>query len=114
MTRVLTSGLAGVVDRGPRRNLRTSSLAPRIGSSGAATKCPGITRIPGVCGGDPCIERTRIPVWVLFRMHQLGVTDSALLEDYPGLTMQDIQNAWNYVATHQTEIDRMVRENENW
>jgi hypothetical protein len=26
---------------------------------------PGIERIPGVQGGDPCIVRTRIPVWVL-------------------------------------------------
>jgi hypothetical protein len=26
---------------------------------------PGIDSTPGVCGGDPCIVRTRIPVWVL-------------------------------------------------
>ena len=26
---------------------------------------PGIESRPGVCGGDPCIVRTRIPVWVL-------------------------------------------------
>ncbi|MGE0823138.1 MAG: DUF433 domain-containing protein [Candidatus Binatia bacterium] len=25
---------------------------------------PGIESTPGVCGGDPCIVRTRIPVWV--------------------------------------------------
>jgi len=26
---------------------------------------PGVESIPGVCGGEPCIVRTRIPVWVL-------------------------------------------------
>ena len=26
---------------------------------------PGIESIPGVCGGEPCIVRTRVPVWVL-------------------------------------------------
>ena len=25
----------------------------------------GIESNPGVCGGEPCIVRTRIPVWVL-------------------------------------------------
>jgi len=25
----------------------------------------GITKTPGVCGGDACVEGTRIPVWVL-------------------------------------------------
>ena len=26
---------------------------------------PGVESMPGVQGGDPCIVRTRIPVWVL-------------------------------------------------
>ncbi|MGQ9628291.1 MAG: DUF433 domain-containing protein [Anaerolineae bacterium] len=26
---------------------------------------PGIESNPDVCGGEPCIVRTRIPVWVL-------------------------------------------------
>src|ERR1039457_293447 len=26
---------------------------------------PGIDSTPGVCGGEPCIVRTRIPVWAL-------------------------------------------------
>ena len=29
---------------------------------------PGIEATPGVCGGEPCIVRTRIPVWVLEQM----------------------------------------------
>ena len=26
---------------------------------------PGIESRPGVCGGEPCVVRTRIPVWLL-------------------------------------------------
>ena len=33
---------------------------------------PGIESVPGVCGGDPCIVRTRIPVWVLEQYRRLG------------------------------------------
>ena len=33
---------------------------------------PGIESTPGVCGGEPCIVRTRIPVWVLVQAKRLG------------------------------------------
>ena len=31
---------------------------------------PGVESTPGVCGGEPCIVRTRIPVWVLEQMRR--------------------------------------------
>jgi len=40
---------------------------------------PGIDSIPGVCGGAPCIVRTRIPVWVLVQAKQLGTSEANLL-----------------------------------
>jgi hypothetical protein len=33
---------------------------------------PGIESTPGVAGGEPCIVRTRIPVWVLVQACKLG------------------------------------------
>jgi hypothetical protein len=33
---------------------------------------PGIDSHPAVCGGDPCIARTRIPVWVLEQARRQG------------------------------------------
>ena len=39
----------------------------------------GIECTPGVCGGAPCVVRTRIPVWVLVRARQLGVSDEEIL-----------------------------------
>ena len=42
-------------------------------------KLRGIERTPGVCGGDACLLRTRIPVWVLVRARLLGSSESELL-----------------------------------
>ena len=73
---------------------------------------PGIESMPGVCGGEPCIVRTRIPVWVLERARQLGTSEAELLQAYPTLRAQDIVNAWAYVAAHRPEIEQQIRDNE--
>lgn len=73
---------------------------------------PGIERTRGVCGGDACLLRTRIPVWVLVRARQLGSSESELLNAYPSLCAEDLGNAWVYYEAHGEEIDRLVEENE--
>ena len=73
---------------------------------------PGIESIPGVCGGEPCVVRTRIPVWVLEPARSLGTGEAELLRCYPTLRAADLGNAWAYVLTHKEEIDRQIRENE--
>lgn len=40
---------------------------------------PGIESNPGVCGGVPCIVRTRIPVWVLEQARRLGASEADLI-----------------------------------
>lgn len=72
----------------------------------------GIDRNPGVCGGEPCITRTRIPVWLLEQMRRLGIRESDILRSYPALRAVDLVNAWAYVAFHEAEIDQQIRENE--
>ena len=72
----------------------------------------GIERTPGVCGGDACVVYTRIPIWVLVRAHQLGVSDDEILADYPALNHHDIDNAWAYYKLHQAEIERQIASNE--
>jgi uncharacterized protein (DUF433 family) len=74
---------------------------------------PGIESIPGVQGGDPCIVRTRIPVWVLEQARRLGVTEAELLLDYPSLRAEDLVNAWAYVRAHGSDIDRQIEEQES-
>lgn len=71
---------------------------------------PGITSNPGVCGGDPCILRTRIPVWLLESLRRQGASDADLLQAYPHLHAQDLVNAWAYVNVHREEIDRQIAE----
>ena len=72
----------------------------------------GIESIPGVQGGDPCIVRTRIPVWVLEQARRLGVTEAQLLLDYPSLRAEDLVNAWAYVRAYRDEIDRQIEDQE--
>ena len=40
---------------------------------------PGIESTPGVCGGEPCIVRTRIPVWLLEQARRLGTSEAEIL-----------------------------------
>ncbi len=72
---------------------------------------PGIDSRPDVCGGEPCIVRTRIPVWVLAQARRDGIADDALLRAYPSLRAEDLANAWAYARSHADEIERQIREN---
>ena len=73
---------------------------------------PGIESTPGVCGGEPCIVRTRIPVWVLVQARRLGTSEADLLRSYPTLRAEDLANAWAYTRAHQEEIEQQILANE--
>ncbi len=72
----------------------------------------GIESSPLVCGGEPCIVRTRIPVWLLEQARRLGTSEAELLRSYPTLGAADLANAWAYVRSHREEIERQILENE--
>jgi len=73
---------------------------------------PGIESNPQVCGGEPCIVRTRIPVWLLAQARRLGTSESDLLRSYPTLRAEDLTNAWAYERGHRKEIDAQIKANE--
>jgi uncharacterized protein (DUF433 family) len=73
---------------------------------------PGIDLTDDVSGGDPCIARTRIPVWTLEQARRLGASEAELLRSYLGLRAEDLANAWAYVRSHRDEIDAQIRDNE--
>ena len=75
-------------------------------------RTPSIVATPGVCGGVPRIIRTRIPVWTLERMRQLGVSEADILRSYPALSAVDLVQAWAYVDAHRDDIERQIREDE--
>jgi uncharacterized protein (DUF433 family) len=74
---------------------------------------PGIESRPGVCGGEPCVVRTRIPVWLLEQARRLGTTDAELLQAYPTLREEDLSQAWAYVRVHRDAIEQQIRDNED-
>lgn len=73
---------------------------------------PGIESTPGLCGGAPCIVRTRIPVWILEQYRRQGASEADLLRSYPTLRAEDLVNAWAYVRSHRDEIEQQIDENE--
>jgi uncharacterized protein (DUF433 family) len=73
---------------------------------------PGVESTPGVCGGEPCIVRTRIPVWMLEQMRRQGVREADILRSYPTLRAEDLASAWAYVRVHRAEIEQQIRDNE--
>ena len=74
---------------------------------------PGVDSQPDVCGGEPCVVRTRIPVWLLEQARRLGTTENRLLEAYPSLRAGDLANAWAFVRAYPAEIEAQIRDNES-
>ena len=73
---------------------------------------PSLVSTPDVCGGSTRIVRTRIPVWTLEHMRQLGFTESKILQSFPTLCASDLVQAWGYVASHRAEINAEIQANE--
>lgn len=46
------------------------------------------------------------------RASKQGVSESDLLRNYPGLTAEDLVNAWDYFESHRSEIENQIAENE--
>jgi uncharacterized protein (DUF433 family) len=63
--------------------------------------------------GEPCVVRTRIPVWLLAQARRLGTNEADLLRSYPSLRAEDLANVWAYERAHREEIDRQIEENES-
>lgn len=71
-----------------------------------------VEKIPGVCGGDACLTRTRIPVWVLEQFRRYGAPEQQVLDSYPTITAEMLHEAWAYASDHPAEIDQAIYENE--
>ena len=73
---------------------------------------PGVESSPDVAGGEACLVRTRIPVWVLVQARRLGSSEAEILQAYPSLRAEDLINAWAYYDAHKVEIEAQIAENE--
>lgn len=54
---------------------------------------------PGVCTGKPCIRDLRFPVSRLLGLLAAGHSRSEILDDYPYLESEDIDEALRYAAS---------------
>lgn len=72
---------------------------------------PHIQKTPGVCGGNACVRETRIAVWTLQRLNELGVGDEQLLADFPTLLAADLPAVWDYVRENEDEIRAAIARN---
>ena len=57
-----------------------------------------ITVNSGVCGGKPTVRGLRFPVSRLLGLLAAGETQESILESYPYLEPEDIQEALSYAA----------------
>ena len=57
-----------------------------------------ITVNPNQMGGVPCIRALRIPVATVVGMVSDGMTNKEILEAYPDLKIEDIQEALRFAA----------------
>lgn len=71
-----------------------------------------IVKSAAVCGGAARFSHTRIPVWIVERMRQLGVSEVDIMRNYPTLRAADIARAWEYVEAHPAEIAEAISTNE--
>jgi len=62
-----------------------------------------ITVNPAVCGGEPCIRGTRIPVHVILDHLAAGESYEEILGNFPRITREDILACLEYAAYLATE-----------
>lgn len=70
-----------------------------------------IVRTPGICGGAPRIDGTRITVdWIVGQVIYAGRSLDEMVEDYAHvpLTPAQIHAALAYYYDHQAEIDQLI------
>jgi uncharacterized protein (DUF433 family) len=58
-----------------------------------------ISSDPNICHGKPCIKGTRILTSVVLDNLAEGLTSQEIVQEYPPLTLEDIQAVLAYAAT---------------
>jgi uncharacterized protein (DUF433 family) len=78
-------------------------------------KKPTIVCTPGTCGGKPRVAGTRIRVQdIAIRHLQHGCSPEEIRAAFPHLTMADIHAALAYYFDHREEIERQIKESEEF
>jgi len=54
---------------------------------------------PGIMCGKPCIQGTRIPIYIILNLMAAGYSIEKVLETYPKLTKEDVLAAISYAGS---------------
>ena len=74
---------------------------------------PGrIVRDPKVCGGEPTIRGTRVPVRSIVIQWQYYADLERVRSAFPNVDIPALKEALAYYEAHREEIDRLIEENE--
>ncbi len=71
-----------------------------------------VHKAPEICGGDPVIVGTRIPVRLIYQRAQAGDTVETIRQAYPHLTPAQIHDALSYAYDHLAEITQELQREE--
>jgi len=85
-----------------------------MATAAKVTTYPHITKRPGVCGGQPTIDNTRVRVKNVVALLQEGKTPEEMLVQYPDLNLAQIHAALLYYYDHPAEIEAALEEEEKW
>jgi uncharacterized protein (DUF433 family) len=93
-------------------NELTPSVNQADTQNGQPARSDLIQKTLGVMGGEACIGKRRIAVWMLVRARQMGLSDAQIKSDYlPPLTEAELTAAWKYYEHNREEIDEDIRLN---
>jgi uncharacterized protein (DUF433 family) len=63
---------------------------------------------PEICGGEPCVKGTRIPIHIILSHLAAGDDYSTLLKHFPRISMEDIKACLEYAAYLATEKEMVA------
>ncbi len=64
---------------------------------------PRIVSDPNICGGEPCVKGTRVPVHIILSHLAAGESYEVILTNFPRLTVEDIRACLEYASFLATE-----------
>lgn len=63
---------------------------------------------PAIRGGKPCIKGTRITVYDVLEYLAGGMTEDAILADFPDLTRDDVRACLAFAAARERRVENSV------
>jgi uncharacterized protein (DUF433 family) len=64
-----------------------------------------VTRNPQILRGKPIIRGTRVPVYLIVDFVENGVSPAQIVDDYPDLTIEDVEAALAFAAQEQARTE---------